>query len=96
MSFGGVKFHSSASDVHIVNAILGCTTLLLTFVPFRCWGLKVLVDLLDEDYTEQIDLIVHALNGIGSVFELQNPATKMTFVDCSFGRDYLTHCRPRC
>jgi hypothetical protein len=47
--------------------------------PFRCRGLKVLVDLLDEDYTEQADLIAHALNGIGSVFELQSPTTKNDF-----------------
>lgn len=45
----------------------------------RCRGLKVLVDLLDEDYTEQTDLVVHALNGIGSVFELQSPTTKNDF-----------------
>jgi hypothetical protein len=41
--------------------------------------LKVLVDLLDEDYNEQAELIVHALNGIGSVFELQSPTTKNDF-----------------
>lgn len=45
----------------------------------RCRGLKVLVELLDEDYTEQTDLVVHALNGIGSVFELQSPTTKNDF-----------------
>ena len=45
----------------------------------RCRGLKVLVDLLDEDYTEQSELIVHALNGICSVFELQSPTTKNDF-----------------
>jgi hypothetical protein len=44
-----------------------------------CRGLKVLVDLLDEDYTEQTELVVHALNGIGSVFELQSPTTKNDF-----------------
>lgn len=41
--------------------------------------MKVLVDLLDEDYTEQTDLVAHALNGIGSVFELQSPTTKNDF-----------------
>jgi hypothetical protein len=42
--------------------------------------LKVLVDLLDEDFAEQSELIVHALNGIGSVFELQGPtSTKNDF-----------------
>ncbi|KAG1853534.1 hypothetical protein C8R48DRAFT_777045 [Suillus tomentosus] len=44
-----------------------------------CRGLKVLVDLLDEDYTDQTELVVDALNGIGSVFELQTPTTKNDF-----------------
>lgn len=44
-----------------------------------CRGLKILVDLLDEDYTEQAALVEHALNGIGSVFELQSPTTKNDF-----------------
>lgn len=39
----------------------------------------MLVDLLDEDYNEQSDLVEHALNGIGSVFELQSPTTKNDF-----------------
>jgi hypothetical protein len=47
--------------------------------PNRCRGLKVLVDLLDEDYTDQTELVVDALNGIGSVFELQTPTTKNDF-----------------
>ncbi|KAK7015139.1 Protein kinase of the Mitotic Exit Network, partial [Paramarasmius palmivorus] len=44
-----------------------------------CHGLKTLVELLDEDYSEQTELVVHALNGIGSVFELQSPTTKNDF-----------------
>ncbi|EGN91709.1 hypothetical protein SERLA73DRAFT_173393 [Serpula lacrymans var. lacrymans S7.3] len=57
-----------------------CHTSVLTLQMFiSCRGLKVLVDLLDEDYTEQTDLVVHALNGIGSVFELQSPTTKNDF-----------------
>ena len=39
----------------------------------------MLVDLLDEDFAEQTDLVVHALNGIGSVFELQGPTPKNDF-----------------
>lgn len=39
----------------------------------------MLVDLLDEDYAEQSGLVVDALNGIGSVFELQSPTTKNDF-----------------
>lgn len=42
-------------------------------IDTRCRGLKVLVDLLDEDYREQADLVAHALVGVGSVFELQVP-----------------------
>lgn len=38
-----------------------------------------MVDLLDEDYGEQTELVEHALNGIGSVFELQSPTTKNDF-----------------
>lgn len=37
------------------------------------------MDLLDEDYTEQTELVIHALNGICSVFELQSPTTKNDF-----------------
>ena len=39
----------------------------------------MLVDLLDEDYAEQSELVVDALNGISSVFELQSPTTKNDF-----------------
>lgn len=57
-----------------------CHTSVLTLQMFiSCRGLKVLVDLLDEDYAEQTELVVHALNGIGSVFELQSPTTKNDF-----------------
>ncbi|KAF8631040.1 hypothetical protein AX15_002648 [Amanita polypyramis BW_CC] len=57
-----------------------CHTSVLTLQMFiSCRGLKVLVDLLDEDYAEEGDLVVHALNGIGSVFELQSPTTKNDF-----------------
>ncbi|KAF8349417.1 hypothetical protein F5887DRAFT_946059 [Amanita rubescens] len=57
-----------------------CHTSVLTLQMFiSCRGLKVLVDLLDEDYAEESDLVVHALNGIGSVFELQSPTTKNDF-----------------
>ena len=54
---------------------------LTTHLPSpRCRGSKVLVDLLDEDFAEQSELIVHALNGIGSMFELQSPtSTKNDF-----------------
>ena len=44
-----------------------------------CRGLRILVDLLDEDYADQTDLVVHALNGIGSVFDLHGPTPKNDF-----------------
>ncbi|KAG9000575.1 hypothetical protein FRB90_011783 [Tulasnella sp. 427] len=50
-----------------------------SFCLIGCRGLRVLVDLLDEDFAEQTDLVVHALNGIGSVFELQGPTPKNDF-----------------
>lgn len=34
---------------------------------------------MDEDYSEQTDLVEGALNGINSVFELQSPTTKNDF-----------------
>ncbi|KAH9932708.1 kinase-like protein [Epithele typhae] len=57
-----------------------CHASVLTLQMFiSCRGLKVLVDLLDEDYSEQTELVVHALNGICSVFDLQSPTTKNDF-----------------
>ncbi|KAJ7037780.1 hypothetical protein C8F04DRAFT_1393450 [Mycena alexandri] len=80
MSFTSKKY---ASDCRLEasNFIrLLCHTSVMTLQMFiSCRGLKVLVDLIDEDYTEQTELVVHALNGIGSVFELQSPTTKNDF-----------------
>lgn len=75
------KKYSSDCRLEASNFIrLLCHTSVLTLQMFiSCRGLKVLVDLLDEDYTEQADLVVHALNGICSVFELQSPTTKNDF-----------------
>ncbi|TFK48734.1 hypothetical protein OE88DRAFT_1633996 [Heliocybe sulcata] len=57
-----------------------CQSSVLTLQMFiSCRGLKVLVDLLDEDYAEQTELVVGALNGIQSVFELQSPTKKNDF-----------------
>jgi hypothetical protein len=77
---GSFKFHPvtvpyvcfNPSDVHFVSIVTN-DSFLTQMQYVRCRGLKVLVDLLDEDYTEQAELIVHALNGMGSVFELQSP-----------------------
>ncbi|KZT69616.1 Pkinase-domain-containing protein [Daedalea quercina L-15889] len=57
-----------------------CHSSVLTLQMFiACRGLKVLVDLLEEDFSEQTDLVNHALNGICSVFDLQSPTTKNDF-----------------
>ncbi|OSX57176.1 hypothetical protein POSPLADRAFT_1050231 [Postia placenta MAD-698-R-SB12] len=57
-----------------------CHSSVLTLQMFiACRGLKVLVELLDEDFNEQTDLVIHALNGICSVFDLQSPTTKNDF-----------------
>ncbi|KAE9393160.1 hypothetical protein BT96DRAFT_979042 [Gymnopus androsaceus JB14] len=59
-----------------------CHASVLTLQMFiSCRGLKTLVDLLDEDPSSptQAPLVVHALNGIASVFELQSPTTKNDF-----------------
>ncbi|KAI0247582.1 hypothetical protein BJV78DRAFT_906498 [Lactifluus subvellereus] len=76
------KRYPSVCRLQASNFIqLLCHTSVLTLQMFiSCRGLKVLVDLLDEDFAEQSELIVHALNGIGSVFELQSPtSTKNDF-----------------
>ncbi|RIA87643.1 hypothetical protein C1645_274831 [Glomus cerebriforme] len=54
-----------------------CHTSLQIFIS--CRGLKVLVELLQEDYTEHKQLIWIAVNGIWSVFELQSPTPKNDF-----------------
>jgi len=80
MEFTSKKF-SSECRLEASNFIrMLCHSSALTLQMFiSCRGLKVLVDLLDESYTEQTELVIHALNGIGSVFELQSPTTKNDF-----------------
>lgn len=75
------KKYQSECRLEASNFIrLLCHTSVLTLQMFiSCRGLKVLVDLLDEDYGEQTELVEHALNGICSVFELQSPTTKNDF-----------------
>ncbi|TCD65509.1 hypothetical protein EIP91_002557 [Steccherinum ochraceum] len=75
------KRHAIECRLQASNFIrLLCHSSVLTLQMFiSCRGLKVLVDLLDEDYSEQAELVIHALNGIGSVFELQSPTTKNDF-----------------
>jgi hypothetical protein len=44
-----------------------------------CRGLRILVELLDEDYLSNRALILSALEGIGSVFDLQSPTPRTDF-----------------
>lgn len=44
-----------------------------------CRGLRILVELLDEDYISNKALILSALEGIGSVFDLQSPTPRTDF-----------------
>lgn len=67
------------ADVHFVSKASSLLLSMLIGYCASCRGLRVLVDLLDEDFAEQTDLVVHALNGIGSVFELQGPTPKNDF-----------------
>ncbi|PPQ99462.1 hypothetical protein CVT26_014278 [Gymnopilus dilepis] len=80
MEFTSKKYPSECRQEASNFIRLLCHTSVLTLQMFiSCRGLKVLVDLLDEDYSEQTELVEHALNGIGSVFELQSPTTKNDF-----------------
>ncbi|KAF9221524.1 hypothetical protein BS17DRAFT_809903 [Gyrodon lividus] len=80
MGFTSKKYPSECREEASNFIRLLCHTSVLTLQMFiSCRGLKVLVDLLDEDYTEQSELVDDALNGIGSVFELQSPTTKNDF-----------------
>ncbi|KZT28795.1 hypothetical protein NEOLEDRAFT_1129017 [Neolentinus lepideus HHB14362 ss-1] len=80
MGFTSKKFPSECR-LEASNFIgLLCQSSVLTLQMFiSCRGLKVLVDLLDEDYAEQTELVVGALNGIRIVFELQSPTKKNDF-----------------
>ncbi|PIL35163.1 hypothetical protein GSI_02952 [Ganoderma sinense ZZ0214-1] len=80
MGFTSKKYPSECrlEASHFIRLL--CHSSVLTLQMFiSCRGLKVLVDLLDEDFTEQSELVIHALNGICSVFELQSPTTKNDF-----------------
>lgn len=85
MSLAGIEDHKTSMphvrpyppDVHKVRILNHDWNPLL--MDCSCRGLRVLVDILDEDYIDQGELVSHALNGIGSVFELQSPTPKNDF-----------------
>ncbi|KAG8817392.1 hypothetical protein FRC17_011250 [Serendipita sp. 399] len=80
MGFTSKKYSSECRLEASKTIRMLCHTSVLTLQMFiSCRGLRVLVDILDEDYIEQTELVSHALNGIGSVFDLQSPTPKNDF-----------------
>ncbi|KAJ3481208.1 hypothetical protein NLJ89_g12230 [Agrocybe chaxingu] len=68
-----------------------CHTSVVTLQMFiSCRGLKVLVDLLDEDYIEQTELVEHMASAMSSNCKAQQPRT--ISAACSFARDFWTRC----
>lgn len=66
------KKHLAEARLEASLFIQHLTRSALTLQMFiSCRGLRHLVDLLDEDYSESKTLILSALEGIGSVFDLQ-------------------------
>lgn len=51
----------------------------LNAVCCRCRGIRMLVELLDEDYSVNKRLVLNALEGVESVFNLQSPTPKNEF-----------------
>lgn len=86
MPHGSITFHqlvmsyfrANDPDVHSVRQVTPSSHIVNSQFS-SCRGLKVLVDLLDEDFVEQRDLVVHAIDGIGNVFDLQSPTPKNDF-----------------
>ena len=63
---------------HFIFAMCSTSRLTLQFV-LSCRGLRTLVDLIDEDYDDQRDLVWIGVGCISSVLELQSPASRNDF-----------------
>ncbi|KAJ9476452.1 Cell division control protein 15 [Pseudozyma hubeiensis] len=63
---------------HFVFAMCSTSRLTLQFV-LSCRGLRTLVNLIDEDYLEQKDLVWIGVGCVSSVLELQSPASRNDF-----------------
>ncbi|WWC70634.1 uncharacterized protein I206_104585 [Kwoniella pini CBS 10737] len=75
------KRHSLETRLEASNFIQQLTGSALTLQMFiSCRGLRILVELLDEDYALNRTLVLSSLEGISSVFELQSPTPKPDFV----------------
>lgn len=74
------KKHSLETRLEASLFISYLTRSPLTLQMFiSCRGLRILVELLDEDYISNRSLILSALEGIGSVFDLQSPTPRNDF-----------------
>ncbi|WRT67650.1 uncharacterized protein IL334_004622 [Kwoniella shivajii] len=75
------KKHSLETRLEASTFIQQLTSSALTLQMFiSCRGLRILVELLDEDYALNKTLVLSSLEGISSVFELQSPTPKPDFV----------------
>ncbi|PWN48605.1 hypothetical protein IE53DRAFT_319044 [Violaceomyces palustris] len=80
MTFTSKRFNHDVrlEAAHFVFAMCSTSSLTLQFV-LSCRGLKTLVDLIDEDYNEQKDLVWIGVGCVNSVLELQSPASRNDF-----------------
>lgn len=80
MQFTSKKFPHDVriEAAHFVFAMCSTSSLTLQFV-LSCRGLKTLVELIDEDYWEQRDLVWLGVGCVNSVLELQSPASRNDF-----------------
>ncbi|OCF62357.1 STE/STE11/CDC15 protein kinase [Kwoniella mangroviensis CBS 10435] len=75
------KKHSLETRLEASIFIQQLTSSALTLQMFiSCRGLRILVELLDEDYALNKTLVLSSLEGISSVFDLQSPTPKPDFV----------------
>nr|XP_019045791.1 STE/STE11/CDC15 protein kinase [Kwoniella bestiolae CBS 10118]OCF24721.1 STE/STE11/CDC15 protein kinase [Kwoniella bestiolae CBS 10118] len=75
------KKHSLETRLEASTFIQQLTSSALTLQMFiSCRGLRILVELLDEDYALNKTLVLSSLEGISSVFDLSSPTPKPDFV----------------
>lgn len=80
MPFCSKKYphHVRIEAAHFIFSMCSTSTLTLQFV-LSCRGLKTLVELIDEDYTLQRDLVWLGVACVNAVLELQSPASRNDF-----------------
>ncbi|PWN37543.1 Pkinase-domain-containing protein, partial [Meira miltonrushii] len=80
MPFCSKKYphHVRIEAAHFIFSMCSTSTLTLQFV-LSCRGLRTLVELIDEDYTQQRDLVWLGVACVNAVLELQSPASRNDF-----------------